>query len=118
MEPGRRWQTLRAAGRMICINHCRTVTWFTKNNGGGKKIYGSRLELGVKSGNMSLSMLPAHDGQESPLNEPMRAPALYKCRSFFCRGYSPKKVPPLLLQPPTLLKTKRAAVFDRGSFFL
>src|SRR3982751_693321 len=32
----------------------------------------------------------------------MRAPMVNNRRSFFCRGHSPKKVPPLLLQPPTL----------------
>src|SRR3954453_15141876 len=32
----------------------------------------------------------------------MRAPMVKNRRSFFCRGHSPKKVPPLLLQPPTL----------------
>jgi len=32
----------------------------------------------------------------------MKAPSLNRGRSFFCRGYSPKKVPPLLLQTPDI----------------
>lgn len=35
----------------------------------------------------------------------MKAPSPVRRQEFFCRGYPPKKVPPLLLQPPTLFFT-------------
>src|SRR5688572_3087158 len=37
-------------------------------------------------------------------------------RSLFCRGYSPKKVPPLLLQPPTFENETTPTIRSSGSF--